>query len=285
MPVIVAHGLLSASWERWTFAPVTMTLLLSATALYALGIRRLWRHAGQGRGVSRWQAAAFAGSVAAVVVALLSPLDGLSDLLFSAHMTQHEVLMLITAPLLAMSQPLVAYLWAFPPRARALVARATGRPVLRKVWQRLTSPLSAFLLHALALWIWHVPRLYEGALADEGVHALQHLSFTLTATLFWWGMVRGRYGRAGYGVAVLYVFLTAVHSSILGALATVADRAWYPTYATRGEPWQIDPLADQQLAGLIMWIPSGVIFIVMGLGLLAAWLGESERRVGAAHVR
>ena len=98
-------------------------------------------------------------------------------------------------------------------------------------------------------------------------------------------MVHGRYGRIGYGVAVLYVFLTAVHSSVLGALMTIAPGVWYPAYIAPQRPWHVDALEDQQLAGLLMWVPSGVIFIVFGLGLFAAWLGESERRVGFGACR
>jgi cytochrome c oxidase assembly factor CtaG len=152
------------------------------------------------------------------------------------------------------------------------------------VWQSLTGPFIVFLLHAAALWIWHMPPLYEAALHNQGIHALQHLSFVVTAALFWWSMVHGRYGRAGYGVAVLYVFLTAVHSSVLGALMTVAPAVWYPAYETAGSHWTVDVLEDQQLAGLLMWVPSGVVFIVFGLGLFAAWLGESDRRAALGSV-
>ena len=121
----------------------------------------------------------------------------------------------------------------------------------------LTGPLAVFLLHAIAIWAWHIPRLYEAALHNDGIHALEHVSFVVTAALFWWGMVHGRYGRIGYGVAVLYVFLTAVHSSILGALMTVAPGVWYPAYTAAASAWHLDPLEDQQLAGLLMWVPSG----------------------------
>ena len=107
---------------------------------------------------------------------------------------------------------------------------------------------------------------------------VQHVMFTGTACLFWWGLVHGRYGRIGYGAAVLYVFLTAVHSSILGALLTIAPEPWYPKYGAAAAAWQIDVLDDQRLAGLLMWVPSGVVFILFGLGLFAAWLGESEKR-------
>jgi mono/diheme cytochrome c family protein len=109
-----------------------------------------------------------------------------------------------------------------------------------------------------------------------------HVCFLLTACLFWWALIHGRYGRLGYGAAVLFVFATAVHSGALGALMTFAPRAWYPLYAHRSAAAGHDPLQDQQLAGLIMWIPFGVVFLVLALALFAAWLGESERRAAIA---
>jgi cytochrome c2 len=112
------------------------------------------------------------------------------------------------------------------------------------------------------------------------VHALQHTSFLAAACLFWWALVHGRYGRLAYGMSVLYVFATTVYSGVLGALVTFAPRLWYPIYVRRTSQWGLSPLEDQQLAGLLMWVPSGVIFIVLGLALFAAWLGEAERRVG-----
>jgi putative membrane protein len=281
--VILAHDALHASLTRWTFEPITVVLLVAASALYVVGVRSLWARAGRGGGISRWQAAAYCGAIVTIALALVSPLAWLSEVLFSAHMTQHEILMLVSAPLLVISQPVVAYLWAFPPGRRARVAGAFRGPVLTPAWRMLSGPLAVFLVHAIALWVWHIPSLYEAALESEAVHALEHLCFLLTAGLFWWGMVHGRYGRSGYGVAVLYVFLTGMHSTLLGALMTLSGQVWYPTYLTTARDWRIDAFADQQLAGLIMWVPSGVVFIVLGLALLSAWLGESERKAGLSH--
>jgi cytochrome c2 len=153
------------------------------------------------------------------------------------------------------------------------------------MWHCVTAPLSVFLLQTAALWLWHIPSWYEAALHSANIHALEHVSLLLAGSLFWWAMVRGRYGRIGYGLAVLYVFLTALHSGALGALLTIAPDPWYPTYVRQAHAWGLDPLDDQQLAGILMWIPAGIIFIVLGLALLAAWLGESERRVkfGSVH--
>jgi putative membrane protein len=199
-------------------------------------------------------------------------------------MTQHEILMLVSAPLLVFGHPLVAMLWALPRPARESLGALSRKPAIARSWRGLTGPLNVFLLHAIALWIWHVPRFYEAALRSDGLHALQHFSFVATAALFWWAMVHGKYGRLGYGVAVVYIFLTAVHSSVLGALMAVAPEVWYPGYARAGAAWGIDPLADQQLAGLLMWVPSGVIFIVLGLALFAAWLGESDKRAALGSI-
>jgi cytochrome c2 len=135
-----------------------------------------------------------------------------------------------------------------------------------------------FLLHAAALWAWHVPALYGAAIHSEAIHALEHTCFFVSAGLFWWGITRGRYGRLGYGAAVLYVFATAMHSGLLGAALTLAPHAWYPAHEATTAAWGLSPLEDQQLAGLIMWVPASVIFVAAGLYYFALWIKESERR-------
>jgi cytochrome c oxidase assembly factor CtaG/cytochrome c2 len=242
-------------------------------------VTRLWRKAGAGKGISWWAAASFAAGWLTLIVALVSPMAWLSAILFSVHMTQHTLLMLVAAPLLTFGHPLLAWMWALGNSPRERVAHAFTGPRIRGMWRALTAPLAVFLIQAVALWMWHIPSWYEAALHHDAVHALEHLCFVLAGSLFWWAMVHGRYGRAGYGLAVLYVFLTAIHSSALGALLTVAPSVWYPEYARQAAAWHLDALGDQQLAGLLMWIPAGVIFIVFGLALIAAWLGEAERRV------
>jgi cytochrome c oxidase assembly factor CtaG len=271
---------IATDWlESIAAEPFSAVVIAIAVTLYWLGVRRLWRRAGRDRGVRTWQIASFAGGMLALSVALLSPLAELAERLLSAHMAQHELLMLIAAPLAVFGRPLLVWLWAFPSGPRDSISRLVTRRPLRRAWVFVTAPLAVFVLHAAAVWLWHMPALYEAAVADERVHVLQHLCFVLTAALFWWAMVEGRYGRAGYGVAVLYVFLTAIHTGVLGALLTVARQLWYPTYALRTAALHADALADQQLAGLVMWVPASIVFIFFGLGLLAAWIGEAERRV------
>jgi putative membrane protein len=275
----------SHAWSQWTFEPITIALLTITAVVYACGLLNLWRRAGVDRGIRVWQASAFAAGVVTMIAALVSPIAWISESLLSVHMTQHEILMLLSAPLLVFGQPLLAALWMLPSRARERVAPRLNHPAIRRPWRAVTAPLTVFALHGAALWIWHTPALYEAAIASPPVHALEHFCFVVTAALFWWGMIHGRYGRVSYGVGVVYVFLTAVHSSVLGALMTVAPSTWYGWYARAAGTWHVDALQDQQIAGLLMWVPSGLVFIVFGLALFAAWLGESERRaaLGTVH--
>jgi len=254
---------------------VVSVSLAVAAALYGVGLVRLWRRAGVGRGISLWQAASFVLAWLTLATALASPLDDWSEHLFAAHMLQHELLMVVAAPSVALSSPLTAFAWAFH-RTR-LPINAVLRPIGRStgaLWAGF-----ACVLHAVALWGWHIPALYDAALAHEAVNAAQHLSFFGTAALFWWVLVHGRCGRAGYGAAVLFVFGTALHSGFLGALLALSPRIWYAPYATSSALWHLSPLEDQQLAGLIMWVPASVVFAAAGLTFLLAWLRDSARRL------
>jgi putative membrane protein len=276
-----AHGTLDAatvmSW--WTFSPLVVPILALTGALYALGVRRLWSRLGRGGGIRTWEAASFAAGWGSLWVALVSPLDRLSDILFSAHMAQHEVLMVVAAPLLVIGRPFLPVLWALPTGWRDTAGAVARRPAVRGAWSWMTGPFVVLLAHGAAVWAWHVPFLFEAALRSEAVHGVQHLCFFWTAALFWWALVQGGYGRLGYGVAALFVFATSVHTSVLGALLTFARAVWYPIYVGRGADWGVGALEDQQLAGIYMWVPSGITFVVIGLALVAAWLGEAERRV------
>jgi putative membrane protein len=269
----------------WTLDPLALGIVASSTTLYTCGLSTLWRTAGVGSGIRRAEAVAFYLGQVSLLVALVSPIDRLSDLLFSAHMAQHEILLVVAPPLIVLGRPVVALAWAFGRDRRASVMHALTRPWLRRAWRVVSAPLLILLIHSLVLWLWHIPVLFEAALENEGIHAIQHGSFFLTAVVFWWGIARGRYGRGGYGLACAFVFATAMHTSVLGALLTVASRLWYPMYAARAAPWALDALADQQLAGLIMWVPAGVLLSLLALGLFAAWLGEASRRVEQAERR
>ena len=252
----------------------------AAALLYVAGQRRLRSRGVRGRRVERF---AFWTGWTALVAAVAPPLDRAASYSFSAHMAQHELLMLVGAPLMIVARPIVPWLWGLSDRARAVAGGGLQASIVARAWRWLTTPIVAWALHGVAIWVWHLPVLYESAVQNEGVHTLQHATFVGTAVLFWWGLVQGRYGRAGYGASALYVFVTSVHTGILGALFALSNAPFYPLYADRAAYAGIDAVADQQLAGLYMWIPAGLILTLFGLALLVAWLSEADRRARAAR--
>jgi putative membrane protein len=257
-----------------------LALLAVIGCLYVIGGVRLARRGGVHRG---WERLAFGAGWFALVATALPPLDALAVQLFSAHMAQHELMMLVGAPLVIAGRPLPVLLGGLPERARRRAASVLQSRPLSGGWRVLSTPLVAWVLHGVVLWLWHVPVLYELAVREEGVHVAQHAMFVGTAALFWWGVLYGRYGRAGYGAAVFYVFTTVVHTGLLGAALAVSGAPYYPGYVSSSSHRGVDPLEDQQLAGLIMWIPAGLVLTLLGIGLFAAWLGEAERRVDASR--
>jgi putative membrane protein len=273
-PQVGADAAQGALWQ-WSFEPWVITLLALSAALYALGVTHLWRHAGKFRGISARQAAAFSAGWIILVLALVSPLDAISAHLFSAHMVQHELLMVVVAPLMVLGRPLAAWAWAFPPAHRHAIGRWLRVRWWASSWALLTDALVAWALHALALWLWHVPQFFEAALHSEGWHALQHACFLGTALLFWWAVLgRDRRSRHNSGFAMAYLFTTMLHTSALGALLTLAPTPWYQSYVATSTLLGIDPVQDQQLGGLVMWIPGGFAYVVAGLVMVARLLAR-----------
>jgi cytochrome c oxidase assembly factor CtaG len=263
-------------WHAWTLAPAVLAGLILAAAFYWRGIHAIWKRAGHGRVVPRWRVGAFAGAQLALVGALISPVDRLGSALFSAHMLQHLLLMMVAAPLMALAEPLLVTLWALPLRWRRAVGRAWLRARrVRTLWGTLSIPSVAWLLHIGTLWVWHLPALYERALRDERVHALEHVSFFVSALLFWWLLVRPHGHRMRMGAAVAYLFGAALQSTILGALITMSRRPWYPSHFGTTQPWGLTPLEDQQLAGLLMWIPAGLVYLIPLVPLVTRALGSA----------
>ena len=267
-----AHG--SDSSSQWWLVPS----LLACAAFYAAGVRTLWRVAAPARGVQPWRVGAFASGWLALAAALSDPFDDLGKVSFAMHMVQHEILMLVAAPLLVLGNPLAAFVWALPGALRQAVARPFHSAWGRRWWVWLVAPPVAWSLHALALWSWHTPAWFEAGLNHAAIHDLQHVSFLGSALLFWWALIR----RRPDGMAVLYLLTTMLHTGFLGALLTFAPSVWYPTYAGAANPWGRTALGDQQLGGLIMWVPAGAVFIAAGLLCLGRWLRSLDSARPAA---
>lgn len=272
----------------WSPDPLIAAGLTAAAWLYVRGWRVMARRAGApGQGLKR-RARLFAAGMAMLALALVSPLDGMAESLFSAHMVQHTLLMLAAAPLLVAGAPLPVLLLGTPMglrRAFGGVLRTAGRhhSVWRALWRAFTQPAVVWLLHAGLLWVWHAPGLYEASVEVDAVHALQHGAFLGSALLFWW-VTLYTFGAVPEqrGAGILYLFTTALQSGLLGALLTFSPRVWYPVYLERAERWGLSALADQQLAGTIMWVPAGMVYLVAALWMMKHWLDGLETRSGAA---
>lgn len=253
---------------NWEFNPGVVIPLIISALLYAHGAR-IQRIRTPRQNLYFWS------GWTALALALVSPLHSLGEVLFSAHMLQHEILMLVAAPLLVLSRPLATFLWGMPFEWRRAAGQCAKTDSVRRFWSFLKDPLTAWSLNAAAIWIWHAPFLFELTAKSELAHTAQHLSFFLSALLFWWALFYAHGGKA-YGAAVFYIFTTAVHTSILGALLTFAPHIWYPGYSTTTQAWGLTPLEDQQIGGLIMWVPAGLVYLAAGLWLFAGWLKESD---------
>jgi cytochrome c oxidase assembly factor CtaG len=273
--------LLPSVWsEPWSWEPAITLPLALLLVIYSIGALR--------RGsikTLRWRHASFLAGWLTLAFSLTSPIHEIGEQLFSAHMLQHEIMILVSAPLVSASHPAATLLWAFSPRYRSNLGGWVHSVEEMKWFRFLTRPLAAWLLEAVALWIWHVPALYQATLTSDWIHAAQHLSFFFTAVLFWSALYGAGRRVMDYGGATLYVFATAVHCSALGALLTFSTVLWYPVYASTTGRWGMTALQDQQLGGVIMWVPSGLVFITIGLVLFAKWLSESDSRVrlGSLH--
>ncbi len=272
------HGLRELPYS-WAFDPLVIFSLLVTGGLYLLGVRNLWASAGKDRGIKRWEAFAYAAGWFTLVVALVSPLHPLGEVLFSAHMTQHELLMLVAAPLIVLGRPLIVFLWALPGDQSLRLGTVARSGWFRRIWRAISNPLTAWAVHAVALWVWHLPLLFQATLRSDLVHTLQHTCFFGSALLFWWALLQAPRTSLSYGAGTLYMFTTSIHSGLLGALITFAGTVLYPDYSLTTSWWGLTPLEDQQLGGLIMWVPAGLVYIVAGLALCAGWLRESERTV------
>jgi len=266
------EGLPGWSLEPWILVPLGLTLVL-----FTRGWMRLRIRSSAGRRSLDDRACRFFAGWAVLAGALLSPLHAMGERSFAAHMAEHELLMLAAAPLLAAARPLAIMLWAFGPRVRQKLGAAIAHAFVKTVWRTVSGPVFATGFQATVLWIWHAPALFDRALSSEIWHAFQHLSFVIAGLLFWSAMfARG----TPSGTAVFCLFATSVVSGALGALMAFSASPWYSRYAELGmAPFALTPQQDQQFAGLLMWVPGGMVHAGAALFLLFRMLRDE----GSAH--
>lgn len=266
----------------WSWDWDVVFLLVLGAAFYLGGCLRLATE-GQFQRVLGWGRVAWmAAGYLVLVIALDSPLDALADDLFSAHMSQHMLLLLVVPPFLVLGRPGLTSFWALPLAWRRGLGRwwARGGP-FRKLCQFLAKPTVVWCYASVVLWVWHAPGAYDLAYRNENVHTFEHLSYVVTALAFWsLVLAPGSPRRSDHAVGLAALTTFSLHMGLLGAIITFANHPYYMQGDTLA--YGLTRLEDQQLAGLIMWIPSGLVHLSSLVMLLYAWLSAAEQR---AHLR
>lgn len=234
----------------------------------------------RGRPWPPWRTLFFGLGLAAIAASLLSPIDTLAEDLFSVHMVQHMLLMVVGAPLLLLGAPIRPLLRGLPRSWRVAVVRPIARSgLLRTALHAARHPLVAGALYIGGLYTWHAPVLYDAALADQRIHLVEHLWFLATALLFWSVVIDPEPFRARlpYPARIPYLLLAgAGQNTILGGLLAFSTRLLYTAYAGRPERYGFDAVVDQRVGGAIMWVPGDLIFLAAASASFFLWLAQEE---------
>lgn len=272
MPVLaMLHPFTQLGWLAWSIHPSTVIGLVALAAIY------LWRasHANPEPIVSGARKLSFFAALFVIFASLNGPLHDLSDdYLFSAHMVQHLLLTLAMPPLLIAGIPG----WMLRPLLRNRTVAAIAR--------RITKPIVCFAIFNIVIAAWHVPALYNLAMANHNVHILEHLMFMAAAVLMWWPLMSPlpELPRLAYPGQMLYCFLMSVPMSIVAVYITMADQVLYPAYASAPRISPLSPMDDQMLGGLIMWVPGGLIFALIMTVVFFKWAARGEDSTAGAQV-
>ena len=269
-PAIAHAGADHSDAPGWMLDPLVTVPLACVLLLFLVG---RWRLAQRSK-LPRSRAWLFLGGWLVLTAALISPLHEGGERSFTLHMIEHELIMLVATLLLAAASAGGVLAWGLPGPLRTALGGRWRMP-LAGIWRRLTEPVTATILQALMMWAWHAPAFFDRALTSQGWHVAQHLSFVLASLIFWRAMLDVR--RGGYLVSAVCLFLTSLVEGVLGALMALSASPWYPAYAAMGMSGiGLDPVSDQQLAGLVMWIPGGLVHGAAALAFLYRWLSTNE---------
>ncbi len=284
----LAHGPVppAPTWPAvlwaWTFNPLPLVGVMVAAVGYWWLVRRVSeRH--PRNPVPRYRHWAWGGGLAAIVVALLSPIETYSGALLTVHMVQHLLLQFVAAPLLLLAAPITLLLRAVDQDTRRTLLAVLHSRVVRAI----TFPLVAWFLFAAVNWGWHFSELYDYALEVEWVHYFQHATLFGVALLFWFPVIGADPGpwRLPYPARLFYLFLAMPQNSFLGVAIMNAADVLYPHYATVARDWGPDPLVDQQAAGTLMWVWGDLTFLLAMLLVIVAWVRQEERRTARDEAR
>jgi putative membrane protein len=267
---------LQALLLSWDLRAELILVLILAGSVFGLGWWRI-RSAQEQRPGHRWLAtgwrlAAYLGGLIILGVALMSPIDVLGGHLFSMHMIQHLLLVMIVPPLLLIANPLPFYMWGLPAMVRRGVGRALSRgSAFRRGLYALTGPGLIWMAFVAIFLGWHDPNAYNAALRSDLIHDLEHLTFFGAAMLFWWLVVRAgpRLRSLSRGLRIGLLLAAVPVNMAAGVAISFAGQPVYTYYETVPRPWGLTMMQDQMLGGVIMWIPGSMMYILAALILIA----------------
>ncbi|MGO4834583.1 cytochrome c oxidase assembly protein [Rhizobiaceae sp. 2RAB30] len=257
----------------WTLDPWVVVPVLVLTTFYGIGAFRVARRSGRRRRRPT-DILLFACGMLTLAGALLSPLHWLGEHLLTFHMIEHEIVIAISAPLIVLSRPIGVLLWCLPRTVRHAVAFIMRSSPVDLTWQWCAGGTNATVMHGLAIWAWHVPALFDAAVTSMALHRIQHFCFFVTAVLFWWAII----WRTDHGASAWHLFVTMIHTGILGALMALSPRVLYVAQTQSAMAWSVTPLEDQQMAGMIMWVPGGSVYAAAVIAMLTLWIRDSGAR-------
>ena len=263
--------------SSWSFDPLIVLTAGVASIAYGRGLLDLRRVGGSF--MSWWRPWAFYLGSLAALLALISPIDALSERMFLFHMVQHLLLVFVAAPLILLGAPLLPITRGLPAAVRRnTMVRGARSHSVRWALRYLSHPMIAWSVFVVTLWSWHMPPLYTAAIENQGVHVVEHVAFMGTALLFWWLIIDPTPFRARipYLGRFVYVLLALTQSLPLAAMLTFASEPWYEPYTVGAGLWGIGPLEDQQIGGLIMWIGGMITYFIAVASLFVVAMKKDE---------
>jgi putative membrane protein len=263
------HPIANLGWWRWSIHPSTVIGIAALAAMY------VWAAGKPGRAPSRAQRIFFFSGLLVMFASLNGPIHDLSDdYLFSAHMVQHLLLTLAVPPLLLAGVP------------GSMLRPLLSRPAIAPGVRFFTRAPICFVVFTIVIAMWHLPPFYNAAMANHNLHILEHLMFMGAAVLMWWPLMSQlpEFPRLAYPGQMLYSFLMSIPMSIVAIYIAMADHVLYPAYSGAPRVLPLSPLEDQLLGALIMWIPGGIIFIIIMTVVFFKWNARGEDSTAGAQV-
>ena len=272
-----------SSWD-WRLS-VIIVLALAGT-FYIRGWWQLRQRQRRGRLATGWRLVSYLAGLFIIGPALMSPIDVLGGQLFLMHMVQHLLLIMIAPPLLLITNPMPFMLWGLPGKWRLRVGRGLGRllhrnSAVRRNLRAATSPGIIWLAWVVMVFGWHDPTLYNAALQYEWVHDVEHVTFFAAGMLFWWHVTGAGpriHKQASLLGRIAFVIGAIPPNMLTGVALAFASKPIYTFYTAVPRLWGLSVMADQQIGGVIMWVPGSMMYIIAALVLISRLLDQEERK-------